>query len=289
MLTYNLGAASALLAARMIESCPIVHTETGFSADESVRLKPARVFMRQLVAKNVSALVVPSRALERVAQAAFRLRTRIVRIPNGVDVRKFKPADGDAVRRRLGFQPANFVIGCVGHLRAEKGHLRLLKAFQEADVPNSRLLLLGEGPMRPVLEKTSMDMGLRSRVVFAGSVDDVASYYAVMDVFALASDTEQMPMGLLEAMACGLPVVCTDVGDCRDIVGDQLVPAIFALEDVAGFAETLRIFSRDRNLRIETGKRNRRRCVEDYDSEQMLARYRELYLRIIHGEDPQPA
>jgi len=167
--------------------------------------------------------------------------------------------------------------------------LRLLKAFQEADVPNSRLLLLGEGPMRPVLEKTSMDMGLRSRVVFAGSVDDVASYYAVMDVFALASDTEQMPMGLLEAMACGLPVVCTDVGDCRDIVGDQLVPAIFALEDVAGFAETLRIFSRDRNLRIETGKRNRRRCVEDYDSEQMLARYRELYLRIIHGEDPQPA
>jgi L-malate glycosyltransferase len=280
LLTYNLGAASALMAR---DGYPVIHTETGFSADEAARLKPARVLLRQLVARNVSAVVVPSRSLEHTAQSAFRLRAPIIRIPNGVDVRKFKPADGSAMRQQLGFQPADFVIGCVGHLREEKGHRRLFRAFHDAAIPDSRLLLLGDGPMRPVLESASAEMGIASRVMFAGSVDNVAAYYAVIDVFALASDTEQMPMGLLEAMACGLPAICTDVGDCREIVGAQLIPTIFSLDNIAGFAEALRRFSREGNLRRDTGERNRRRCVEEYNSEQMLTRYRDLYLRTIYG------
>jgi len=137
--------------------------------------------------------------------------------------------------------------------------------------------------MRATLEKTALEMGIASRVILAGSVEDVTDYYAAMDVFALASDAEQMPMALLEAMACGLPGLSTDVGDCREILGPQLIPVVFALDDIAGFAEALRVFSRDEHLRVETGKRNRRRCVEEYDSEQMLARYRKLYIRTMSG------
>ena len=289
MLTYNLGAASALLAARTIDSCPIIHTETGFSAEESVRLKPGRVLIRRLVVGNVSALIVPSRALEQIAKSAFRLRVPIIRITNGVDVRKFKPANRIAARIRLGFDQGEILIGCVGHLRAEKGQLRLLRAFREAGVPNSRLLFLGDGPMRSELEKTALEMGIGSQVILAGSIEDVTAYYAAMDIFALASDTEQMPMALLEAMACGLPGVSTDVGDCREMLGPQLVPSVFALDDIAGFAEALRVFSGDKDLRVETGERNRRRCVEEYDSEQMLARYRELYIRSISGTGTRPS
>lgn len=285
MLTYNLGAASALLAARITNCCPVIHTETGFAADESSRPKPARVLLRQLGAKNVSALVVPSRSLERTVETAFHLRTPVIRIPNGVDIRKLKPADGGGMRQRLGFQSEDFVIGCVGHLRAEKGHSRLFRAFVSAEIPNGKLLLVGDGPMRSALEKAAMDMGIAARVVFAGSVDNVAAYYPAMDLFALASDTEQMPMALLEAMSCGLPAVCTDVGDCREIVGTQLVPAVVAVDDIAGYAAALRTFSCDEHLRRETGTRNRRRCVEEYDSELMLARYQELYIRTITGYD----
>ncbi len=285
MLTYNLGAASALLAARMTNSCPVIHTETGFAADESGRQKPARVLLRQLSVKNVSALVVPSRSLERTVETEFHLRTPVIRIPNGVDIRQLEPADGGAMRRRLGFQPEDFVIGCVGHLRAEKGHLRLFRALLAAEIPNGKLLLIGDGPMRSIIEKAASDMGIASRVVFTGSIDNVAAYYPAMDLFALASDTEQMPMALLEAMSCGLPAVCTDVGDCREIVGTQLVPAVVAVDDTTGYAAALRTFSSDEHLRRETGMRNRRRCVEEYDSELMLARYRELYIRTIRGYD----
>jgi glycosyltransferase involved in cell wall biosynthesis len=287
MLTYNLGAASAMLAARMSNSCPVIHTETGFAADEIVRQKPARVLLRRWSAKNVSALVVPSRVLERAAEMAFRLRTPVIRIPNGVDTRKLKPADGGAMRQQLRFDPADFVIGCVGHFRAEKGHLRLFKALLAAEIPNAKLLLLGDGPMRPTLEKATTDMGIASRVVFTGSVDNVTSYYSAMDVFALASDSEQMPMALLEAMSCGLPVVCTDVGDCREIVGIQLVPSIFAVDDVIGYATALRRFSCDERLRRETGMQNRRRCIEEYDSDQMFSHYRDLYIRTISGNGRQ--
>jgi glycosyltransferase involved in cell wall biosynthesis len=283
LLTYNLGAASALMAARVLGSCPVIHTETGFSADEGVRPNRVRVLLRRFAATNVSAVVVPSRSLERIATTVFRLKTPVIRIPNGVDVRKLQPADGSPVRRRLGLNPGDFVIGCVGHLRAEKGHLRLFRAFHAAGIPDSKLLVLGDGPMRPALESAASEMGIASRVLFTGIVDDVPAWYPAMDLFALASDTEQMPMALLEAMACGLPAVCTDVGDCREILGPQAGPAVAALNDAAGFAEALRTFSRDEQLRRETGIRNRRRCVEEYDSEQMLAAYRDLYTRTICG------
>ena len=103
MLTYNLGSASALLAASITGCCPVIHTETCFGAEESSRPKPIRVLLRQLSAKNVSALVVPSRSLERTVEAAYRLRTPVIRIPNGVDVRKLKPVDGGETRKRVGF------------------------------------------------------------------------------------------------------------------------------------------------------------------------------------------
>lgn len=285
MLTYNLGAASALLAARISKSCPVIHTETGIPPDEISRPKPARVLLRQLSAKNVSALVVPSQLLERTAQSLFRLRTPVIRITNGVDTRKLKPADGSAMRQQLGFGPEDFVIGCVGHFRAEKGHVRLFKAILAAEIPNCKLLLVGDGPLRPMLEKAAADMGIASRVVFAGTVDNVAAHYSAMDLFALASDTEQMPMSLLEAMSCGLPAVCTDVGDCREILGTQLVPAVFALEDINGYAAALRIFRDDEKLRRETGIRNRLRCAEEYDSDRMFSRYRDLYIRAIRAEE----
>lgn len=285
MLTYNLGAASALLAARMTGSCPVIHTETGFAADESSRQKPVRVLLRQLGMKNVSALVVPSRSLERTVKTEFRLRTPVIRIPNGVDVRKLKPTDGGAMRQRLGFQPEDFVIGCVGHLRAEKGHLRLFRALLAAEIPSGKLLFLGDGPMLSALEKAAADMGIASQVIFTGSVDNVTAYYPAMDLFALASDTEQMPMALLEAMSCGLPAVCTDVGDCREILGTQIVPAVFGVDDIAGYAASLRSFSCDEHLRRETGILNRRRCVEEYESELMIARYRDLYIRTIRDYD----
>lgn len=285
MLTYNLGAASALLAARVSNSCPVIHTETGFTADESVRQKPARILLRQLSVKNVSAIVVPSRSLERTAETTFHLRTPVIRIPNGVDVRKLKPGQNAVMRRQLGFDPTDFVIGCVAHLRAEKGHLRLLRALLAAEIPNGKLLLVGDGPMRAILEKAATDMGIASRVVFTGAVENVATYYSTMDLFALASDTEQMPMALLEAMSCGLPVVCTDVGDCCEIVGTQLIPTVLAVDDILGYAAALRSFSCDEHLRRETGIQNRRRCEEEYDSDLMLSRYWDLYIRTIRGNE----
>jgi glycosyltransferase involved in cell wall biosynthesis len=226
---------------------------------------------------------VPSLALERIARTAYELRAPIIRIPNGVDVRKFKPANGTELRARLGLSPADFVIGCVAHLRAEKGHLRLLRAVQAAAIPNGVLILLGDGPMRPLLEKTTAELGLQRRVLFLGSLESVADYYAAMDVFALASDTEQMPMSLLEAMACGLPAVCTDVGDCREMLGPQLRPTVFAVGDIAGFSNALGAFSADKVLRSTTGQMNRDRAVKEYDSELMFERYRELYLRTIRA------
>jgi L-malate glycosyltransferase len=288
LLTYNLGASSALMAARALGYGRVIHAETGFNFDEISGPKYSRILLRKLAARNVAAIVVPSRTMEQVVRSVFRLPVRVIRIPNGVDVRRLTPADGSGMRRHLGLSSSDFVVGTVGQLRPEKGHLRLMAAFRMADVPNKKLLIVGNGPMRLTLETASEDMGISRDVVFAGGVDDVAPWYAAMDVFALASDSEQMPMALLEAMACGLPAVCTDVGDCRDVLGRQPVQAVVPVGEVAGFASALGAFGRDEAARLQAAASNRLTCIERFDGEVMHDRYLSLYRAIIGWDATRP-
>ena len=84
------------------------------------------------------------------------------------------------------------------------------------------------------LEILSRSLGVEKDVIFTGLLEDVAACYTALDVFVLSSLTEQMPMSLLEAMACGLPAICTDVGDCAEVLGNPGLPAVVPSGDVAG-------------------------------------------------------
>ena len=186
-----------------------VHIEDGFGPEERDRQTPRRVLIRRLVLAR-STVVLPSRNLQRIATTIWRLPPARVRyIPNGIDLERFAAA---RTRRRAANTPP--VIGTVAALRAEKNLARLLRAFAAVDQP-ARLVIVGDGPERPALEAWRASLGLAERVEFAGHIDDPAPIYAGFDVFALSSDTEQMPLSVIEAMAAGLPVATTDVGDVR--------------------------------------------------------------------------
>src|SRR4029077_5021392 len=184
------------------------------------------------------------------------------------DVDRFVPAAPRAEQREV-------VVGSVGHLRPEKCYHLLIQACAAAGrIRPVRLLLAGDGPERARPESTAQECAFRDRVSFLGHQEDVRAVYRRLDIFALSSSTEQMPLSVLEAMASGLPVVSSDVGDVREMVSPEnraqvCTPGALhaALGDLVGNSERRR----------QVGMANRSRAVEEYGLKRMCTAYAELY------------
>jgi len=278
ILTYNWGATDMILGARWFSPACFVHNECGFGPDEAVRLKPRRVWARRFLLNRVFTTIVVSETLREIAQSRFRIRPpRLTYIPTGVDSRRFHPAPVDSVRRRLGL-PDGLLIGYMGGLRPEKSVDLLIRAFARADLADASLVLVGDGPLRPRLEQLAAGLGLAGRVVFAGRAADPLPYYQSFDVFALSSATEQTPNALLEAMACALPCVATDVGDCAALLGRPGPPFLVPPADPAAFARSLHCLAADAGLRLRAGAANRLRAASVYSHEEMVRTYRAVWI-----------
>jgi len=280
VLTYNWGAFDMLLAARSSGFRRLVHHEEGFNEDEAGSFKRRRVLARRLVLPGAHRIVVPSQRLRSIATDLWKIpEDRLRLIPNGIPLDRFAPGDdGSEMRERLGIPAGATVVGTVGSLRAVKNFARLLEAC--ATARDVHVLVVGDGEDRPELERRAAAPDLAGRVHFAGYQADPAPWYRAMDLFALSSDSEQMPLCLVEAMATGLPVASTDVGDVRAMLPDEQAPFLVPV-DGAGTApalgERIAALARAPETRRCLGALNRRRAVERFAFERMCGSYREVY------------
>jgi glycosyltransferase involved in cell wall biosynthesis len=278
LLTYNWGAIDAALGAGAVPLCPVIHNECGFNADEAAALKLRRVLVRRFILNRIYATVVVSRRLLDIAREQFKLRTEKVRwIRTGVDVDKFQPGREAGWRSRMGLPEEALVCGYLGGLRPEKRLDLMLQAFAQAGLSGARLVLIGEGGCRRDLQELAKTLGIADQVVFAGQAQDPRPWLRNLDVFLMSSATEQMPNALLEAMASGLPAVCTDVGDCAAILDASGPPVIVPPGDLAAYVEALRVLAGSPGLRRELATANRRRCISHYSSQRMIREYADLY------------
>jgi glycosyltransferase involved in cell wall biosynthesis len=280
VLTYNWGAFDMLLAVRSLGFRRVVHHEDGFNADEAQTFKRRRILARRAVLSGVHRLIVPSDRLLGIATRLWKIPAdRITLIRNGVRLDLYEEHDGNPeLRRELGIPENAPVVGAVGHLRAEKRFERLLDAC--AALPDVHVLIVGEGETRPLLEERAARPELAGRVHLAGYRPDPQRFYRAMDVFAITSDTEQMPVCLLEAMATGLPVVSTDVGDIRSVLPSEQSAHLVALaeDDLAAvLTRHLGALLHDPEGRRRLGRANRRRVEERFTFERMLDAYRQVY------------
>jgi glycosyltransferase involved in cell wall biosynthesis len=270
----------------MANALPLVrhiHTEDGFGPEEWNRQLPRRVWTRRIFLRRTT-VVLPSRTLWRIATGVWRLNpSRLRYIPNGIDLGRFASASA----AELGGDGP--VIGCVAALRAEKNLQRLVRAFHiaVAEIP-ARLVIVGDGPERAPLEALVASLGLGERVRFVGHVPEPAPLYRAFDVFALTSDTEQMPMTVLEAMAAALPVAATDVGDIKEMLaaenGDFITP-----RDDRALADAFLALLRRPGVRRAVGAANRARAEHDYDQEVMFPAYAALFDGERAATDASPA
>jgi glycosyltransferase involved in cell wall biosynthesis len=199
-------------------------------------------------------------------------------VPKGVDAEVFRPA-GANLRRELGLEGKQVVLG-VGRFVPIKNMALLIDAMAEIAASNAtaHLVLIGEGPEQTNLAAQAARLGIANRITFAGYVPqhNLGAYYRTSDLFVLSSDFDNSPNVVLEAMACGVPVVSTNVGGVGEYVdrrGGELVPA----RDPRALARTVDEWLRDADRRREAGVFNRQRVVQQFSWRASAERLLDVY------------
>jgi teichuronic acid biosynthesis glycosyltransferase TuaC len=242
---YPDGVTAALLGRRL--GLPVAITARGTDINLIAQYRLPRR-MIQWAARNAAAVITVSRALKEklVALGADAERLEVLR--NGVDLELFKPVARDRIRDQLGMHRKTLLS--VGNLLAFKGHGVAIEALSL--VPQYDLVIIGDGPDRRALEVLARKCAVAERVRFVGCISqaELRSYYGAADALLLASTREGWPNVLLEAMACGTPVIATNVGGVSEIVTAPQAGIVIDERSAAALARSVdRLFAKypDRN------------------------------------------
>ena len=276
--TYNWGSLESALANRFGLKAPHIHFEDGFGPDESLEnQKTRRIIARRAFLSNAT-VIVPSTKLEDLAKSIWKLKKNTVRrVTNGVDYERFQKPPTQ-IKQQI-------VVGSVGALRPEKNYGRLITAFKKADRRHkASLKIIGEGPERAVLVEMINQAQGTTNITLPGATDAPELCYQELDVFALSSDTEQAPLSLMEAMAAGLPVLSTNVGDIASMVSSENRAFITPLGDEEAYATALTHLLDNSDARATLGAANRKKAKEAFSLEQMVEQYQMLFRAKVTGD-----
>ncbi|OUR61546.1 hypothetical protein A9Q74_08745 [Colwellia sp. 39_35_sub15_T18] len=203
------------IAARLANINNIIHTE--HDAWHLAKLKP-RILQRFFVTLIRPIYVADA---EFVATQINHLMPSLnpVVITNGIDTTKFKPStvSKQKLLKNAGLPTNLKFIGCAARLESIKAHDVLIKALHNLP-DNIGLLLAGTGSLENKLKQLVINLSLEKRVFFLGHIDDMTTFYPLIDVFCLSSSNEGLPLSPMEAQACGVPAVLTDVGGCKEAI-----------------------------------------------------------------------
>lgn len=229
--------------------------------------------------------------ISRVILVSLNLRNRIDKkwtlsktecIHNGIEPRFRVQTERSLMRRELGVDEEDRLIGAVGRLSAVKGHELLIRAAAEllSSKCKIKVLLVGDGPLLGLLRELADKLGILKHVLFVGHQDNVQDFLTAMDIFVLPSLHEGIPMALLEALAMELPVVATRVGGIPEVIDHGVNGLLVTPADVQLLAESVRALIDDQFRARNLGKAGRARIEKEFTAERMAERIAEIYTSI---------
>lgn len=254
------------LAARLAGVRRIIHTEHDAW---HLRLPRARRLQEILILALRPVLVADAVAVADELKKIMPGRHHHV-IANGIDTNRFSPGNQRRARDLFGLPQGVPLIGCAARLETVKGHEVLISALEQLP-ENVHLALAGEGSREDELKTLTRKAGLTGRVHFLGRVDAMPDFYRALDVFCLPSFSEGMPLSPLEAQACNVPCVLSDVGACRETLCPDT--GLLARPGISeSLASSLRL-----SLSAAPGRGPRSHMVERGDVRRMVSAYEQLH------------
>jgi Glycosyltransferase len=220
------------------------------------------------------------------ANRLFFSDKKISLIVNGIDIETFKPVDffeKNKIKKELFANNDEFLIGSVGRLVSVKNYSMLIRSFavfhEKMPMVPKRLVFIGDGPERSALEELSLQLGIRTMVTFLGNCYDVQRMLPMLDAFVLSSKSEGTSISLLEAQACGIPAIVTDVGGNGFIVRHNENGFLCAVDDVEAMATDLcKLYDEPETVK-SMADAARRRVLDGLSLDCMIRQYQDLYLR----------
>lgn len=289
--TRNLAALEVLVPAWAAGVSVRIHGEHGRDVGDFDGSSKKYQWMRRLYSPFVGHYVALSRDLASYLTDKVRIsRKRITQVYNGVDAVRFSPTDD--IQRPL-IPGCPFVgaqlwrVGTVGRMQTVKDQLTLTRAFIRAleiapELKSRlRLALVGDGPLREGCQLLLDTAGVSALSWLPGERDDVPEIMRGLDCFVLPSLAEGISNTILEAMACGLPVVATDVGGNADLVIHGVTGQIVPAGDVDAMAHSLVQLASSPELAQSMGRAGRQRILEKFSLDAMVGTYQGLYDRLL--------
>lgn len=278
LITYNWGTVEWALANSFGPIIRHIHVESGFGPEEANGTMKRRNFFRRFALRNIDCLSVPSNTLITIAKEYWKISDKKIKyIPNGVDLDKYSNAKERAHIDGFNNPENDIIVGTIAPLRPEKNLSRLIRCFDNTKEDHARLIIVGEGVERRKLEKLVEELKIEHKVFFAGHISSPENAIGLFDIFAISSDTEQMPNSVNEAMAAGLPIVGTDVGDVKHIVCEKNKKYIVPASDEAAYSMAMKNLINDHLSRETLGAANLEHVKVNYDRIEMYKKYASLW------------
>jgi glycosyltransferase involved in cell wall biosynthesis len=219
-------------------------------------------------------IVANSKWVAEQAVASGAPREKISVVYEGADIPpRFTPEQRQRARARWGISQSSGLLGCVGVLLPDKGQEWLIRALAEVkkELPETKLLLSGDGPCRGQLESLARQLGLKDDVIFAGFVKDVENVYAALDVFLLPSFFEALNNSLLAAMAYEIPSIAFHRGALGEIIEHEKSGLLVSGPDPAEISAAAVRILRDHEFAMNLSRAGRARIQENFSSERMVS------------------
>ena len=205
-------------------------------------------------------------------------------IYNGLDLPelflKFSQHDSNQTREEYGFLPDSLVVGVTARLVPDKGHAYLIRAVKrlKIEIPNLKLLIVGDGRYRKELEALVRTLQMGDRVLFTGNVQDVSKPLAAMDIFVLpATWREGFGLSIAEAMTCEKPVIVTNIWALNTLIQDRVNGVLVEPKNVEHLAEAIHYMLSHPEFRKKIGKAGRRTAEERFSLERMVRELESVY------------
>ena len=282
--THNWGTLFEGFVAAKLAGVPVViHAERG-----TIQGRKRNLLFQRALWKAVNQVLSVSEIHRQLLSATVGFPGEHIKpIANGVDTEIFQPRydEKTAIRTKLGFEPGRFYIGTVGNLRPVKNHALLLRACRQLclDQDDVRLIIAGTGPLKEQLSELAGLLGIQHKVRLLGARTDIPEVLNAMDLFVLPSLSEGMPNAVLEAMACGLPVVATQVGGVSEVVEHGVTGLLVPSEDEAALTSRLEELFLSETTRQMLGKNARERALACFSLDKMVREYEQLYVSLVKG------
>lgn len=294
--SHNIGALMYTgAAARRLSPRPaIVHTEHNnhFRKTLASYKRVTRSLLVFAAARYVSRFFcVSSDVADSILALKLVPRRKVCVIPNGIDLSRFSDSDAAqraALRASLGIPSGAPLIGTIGRLNEVKRQDLLIEAFAALAqrFPDSHLLIVGDGPMTESLRAQARGLNLDSRVHFAGYQSHPEQYLALLDVFALTSRIEGMPLVVLEAAAMRVPVIASRVGGLHEVSDDGRAILLYDFGDQPALIAGLERLLTDKPFARQLAAAARLRAETIYSTTRMASDYERHYREVLAGARP---